>query len=111
MLGTVPWDKNVKIGIKFQNVVISDMPSHLESRKKVCAVCWNQKGKGKIQAPISRGSTLEAAVATFVDSNYIASDLHTPCSIISTLKLTKNLKIWNDGSIKAEFMNFSTKQL
>ena len=68
------------------------MPSHAESRKKVCALCYNQRGK-KIQAQITPGSKVERAIKALVDEDFSATDLHTPCSNISTLKLSEFEKI------------------
>ena len=56
------------------------MRSHSESRKKVCALCWNRRGKN-VQKVIREGSSVEKAMQEFVDEHYKATDEHTPCLV------------------------------
>ena len=56
------------------------MPSHTASREKVCALCWNRRGK-KVERVIKEGSQIEQALDEYVVPGYKASSLHAPCGI------------------------------
>ena len=60
------------------------MRSHSESRKKVCAICWNRKGKN-VQKVIKAGSPLEKGIQDCVDEDYTADDVRTPCKMFPLL--------------------------
>ena len=47
---------------KFSDI---DMPSHSASREKVCALCWNRRGK-KVERVINEGSVIEKALDEFI---------------------------------------------
>ena len=52
----------------------SDMPSHAECRKRVCAICWNRTCK-KVVVTVHEGSDFEKGLISHVDSDYRAADL------------------------------------
>ena len=56
------------------------MPSHIASREKVCALCWNRRGK-KVERVIKEGSEIEQALDEHVVPGYKADSLHSPCGI------------------------------
>ena len=56
------------------------MPSHTASRDKVCACCWNRRGK-KVERVIKDGSEIERALDQYVVPGYKADSLHAPCGI------------------------------
>ena len=56
------------------------MPSHTASREKVCACCWNRRGK-KVERVIKEGSEIERALDQYVVPGYKADSLHAPCGI------------------------------
>ena len=62
----------------------SDMPSHAECRKRVCAICWNRSGK-KVVLTVHEGSDFEQGLIDFVDSDYGAADLLQGVSSILVL--------------------------
>ena len=70
------------------------MPSHADSRAKVCAVCWNRKGK-KIELVLKEGSNLENGIRDHVDGGYCVADMHTPSGICFDCRL--RLTDWMKG--------------
>ena len=51
------------------------MPFHTASREKVCALCWNRRGK-KVERVIKEGSEIEQALDEHVVPGYKADSLH-----------------------------------
>ena len=72
------------------------MPSHADSRARVCAVCWNRKGKKICHDYVLReGSDLERGIRDHIDGGYSVADMHTPSGICVDCRL--RLTDWVKG--------------